>query len=527
VSGVDGKNVRDRPRTHQDALSPLGRLGADLGVLLAVLATLALVQALLGRGTIPVLMAFGAAEAVAAFVAAGSLCVTGLRHVRGGWPRRSYLLLAAACGSWGFGQVLYAFQDVFDRFVDVTTWADGPFLAFSVLSVVAAVVHVRGRVRAHAGVSAVLDGTLLGLSLLTVIWVLWIGHAMQVSPYSAADLVLPLTYPVLDVVFVTLTIVSLLRGGVTAPGVLLLVAGTAMSAADGIYFYGVLAQGGFETGGFSDHAWIVGFGLFAISARYRRSTRDQLRRPDAGSWGWLVPYLALVPASVFGAVRLWSEQDRFVLLSMSSLVLLTMVRQFLSLADHRKLLAVAEDQRRQLDLMAHVDPLTGLENRRRFSDRIAEAVQRSLRTGVPVVVAFVDLDQFNAVNDTLGHAAGDDLLRGVADRLRLCVREADCAARWGGDEFAVLVTDPGAQAESVAERLREALLEPFLLGGVPHTATASIGAVREDPHRLLAALPDPATIDPVPELVEGLLAAADAKMYVLKRARRGAVEVDR
>jgi diguanylate cyclase (GGDEF)-like protein len=265
---------------------------------------------------------------------------------------------------------------------------------------------------------------------------------------------------------------------------------------------------------------MTAFGFFAVAARYRRTTRDRPHPPASGSWGWLVPYFALLPAAAAGAFRLWSSADRFVLVTVLAMVVLAMVRQFLALDDHRRLLAVAERQREQLDRLAHVDPLTGLENRRRFSDRLADAVRASLRTGFPVVVAYVDLDGFKTVNDTLGHAAGDELLRAVAGRLRGAVREADCAARWGGDEFAVLVTDPHVEAAEVVERLRTAMLEPFRLAGTTLTATASIGAVREDPHRALAALPDPAVADPVPELVEALLAAADARMYRVKRTRR-------
>nr|WP_246315022.1 GGDEF domain-containing protein [Kineococcus aurantiacus] len=208
------------------------------------------------------------------------------------------------------------------------------------------------------------------------------------------------------------------------------------------------------------------------------------------------------------------------------MVLLVVLRQVIALDDHRRLLAVAEQQRGQLDVLAHVDPLTGLENRRRFLERTGEAVRRSLGTGVPVVVAFVDLDRFKAVNDTLGHAAGDELLREVAARLLGCVREADCAARWGGDEFAVLVTDPGADAGAVTDRLRAALVAPVRLGGDLVRATASIGAVREDPRQLLADLPG-APVDPVPAIVEALLAAADARMYVVKHSRRDPVAADR
>ncbi len=152
---------------------------------------------------------------------------------------------------------------------------------------------------------------------------------------------------------------------------------------------------------------------------------------------------------------------------------------------------------------------------------MAAVVRSALLTGAPVVVAFVDLDRFKAVNDTLGHAAGDDLLRGVADRLRAAVRDGDCVARLGGDEFAVLVTDPAVQPGPLVERLRLALLEPFTLSGSVVTASASTGAVRGEPQRMVGDLPAGLDVDgQVAALVESLLGTADAEMYRVKRGRR-------
>ena len=456
---------------------------------------------------------------MAALVAAACLARVGWPTPRGA-VRTARLLLAAGCACFAAGQALYTVDDVLDVTTGTTTGSDGPFLVFSALLVTSSVVHLRGRVHSRSGARTVLDGTLLGLSLLTVVWVVWLGAVVDRSAAPPSELVVPLAYPVLDVVFLTVVIVSALRGGLTVPAVLMVLGGAGLACADASYSYGVLGAHGFETGGFADFSWMSSFGLFAVAVRYRRTTRDLPRSRAAGSRGWLVPYAALLPAAVAGVVRLWNDTDRFVLLTVLTMVVLALVRQFLALDDHRRLLAVAEHQRAQLDQLAHVDPLTGLENRRRFSDRLEEAVRASLGTGFPVVVAFVDLDGFKAVNDTHGHAAGDELLRGVAGRLRGAVREADCAARWGGDEFAVLVTDPHVEAAEVVERLRAAMTEPFLLAGTTVRATASVGAVREDPRELLAARRGPASGDPVPALVEALLAAADAGMYRVKRARR-------
>jgi diguanylate cyclase (GGDEF)-like protein len=123
------------------------------------------------------------------------------------------------------------------------------------------------------------------------------------------------------------------------------------------------------------------------------------------------------------------------------------------------------------------DALTGLPNRALFGDRLEHALQRAERTGTIVAVLFLDLDRFKTVNDSLGHAAGDELLCAVAGRIGDCMRGADTAARLGGDEFAVLLEDLSSSDEAVrvAERIIELLRTPVVLAGREVFASASIG----------------------------------------------------
>jgi diguanylate cyclase (GGDEF)-like protein/PAS domain S-box-containing protein len=123
------------------------------------------------------------------------------------------------------------------------------------------------------------------------------------------------------------------------------------------------------------------------------------------------------------------------------------------------------------------DGLTGLPNRALFDDRLAQALARDRRGESQVAVVLVDLDDFKAVNDSLGHAAGDDLLVECARRFDGIVRASDTAARLGGDEFAVLVEDHDAAgaAGEVARRLREALDRPFAIDGRALHVAASVG----------------------------------------------------
>jgi diguanylate cyclase (GGDEF)-like protein len=139
----------------------------------------------------------------------------------------------------------------------------------------------------------------------------------------------------------------------------------------------------------------------------------------------------------------------------------------------RALAAVTELKERLAHEARH-DPLTGLANRSLFAARVEAALARE--STAPAVM-FLDLDDFKGVNDTLGHAAGDALLIGVAERLRAALREDDLAARLGGDEFAVLLehAPTAVEAERAAERVLGALVAPLRVGARPVRVRASIG----------------------------------------------------
>jgi diguanylate cyclase (GGDEF)-like protein len=134
----------------------------------------------------------------------------------------------------------------------------------------------------------------------------------------------------------------------------------------------------------------------------------------------------------------------------------------------------------ELAFLATHDPLTGLPNRTLILDRVEQMLARSARSKSPVAALFIDVDNFKSINDTLGHAAGDELLRAVAARLDGVVRGADALGRLGGDEFVVIAEELSLAAgpELVAERLLDALKHPFRLGENQETrvtVTASIG----------------------------------------------------
>lgn len=170
--------------------------------------------------------------------------------------------------------------------------------------------------------------------------------------------------------------------------------------------------------------------------------------------------------------------------------------------------------RAQLTHQATHDTLTGLPNRALFLDRLGHALQRAPRLGQTHAVLFVDLDGFKAVNDTCGHAAGDRVLVGTAERLHSCVRAEDTIGRLGGDEFVILLEDvEGLDAAClVAERLGSALMRPFLVAGGEVMVTASIGI----------SLGTSPTDRP-----EDLLRFADLAMYQAKSGGKAAYEIYR
>jgi diguanylate cyclase (GGDEF)-like protein len=140
----------------------------------------------------------------------------------------------------------------------------------------------------------------------------------------------------------------------------------------------------------------------------------------------------------------------------------------------------------ELAFLATHDPLTGLPNRTLILDRVEQMLVRARRNPAPVAVLFVDLDNFKHINDTLGHGSGDRLLQAVASRLQNAIRDTDALGRLGGDEFVVIAEGMSLAAgpELIAERLLEALKQPFKLDGSPDatplTVTASVGIAAGD-----------------------------------------------
>jgi diguanylate cyclase (GGDEF)-like protein len=169
--------------------------------------------------------------------------------------------------------------------------------------------------------------------------------------------------------------------------------------------------------------------------------------------------------------------------------------------------AKLRENERQLQALAHTDALTGLANRLLLDARLEQSMQHARRSHGQVALLMVDLDHFKAINDSRGHAIGDEVLRSMAERLRAAVREVDTVARIGGDEFVVVLSSIGgaADAERLAEKLVAGIGEPMRVLGMPIECSASIGVALFGGGELTAA---------------ELLRRADRAMYVAKEAGR-------
>jgi diguanylate cyclase (GGDEF)-like protein len=166
----------------------------------------------------------------------------------------------------------------------------------------------------------------------------------------------------------------------------------------------------------------------------------------------------------------------------------------------------------ELERLAHHDILTGLPNRALFNDRLAQALHHAQRSDKLTALMYLDIDRFKSVNDTLGHAGGDELLKEFAGRLTHCVRVADTVARMGGDEFIILLEGLHGPDEVrvIAQKIIDSMQMEFSIGGKPLRVTTSIGI---------------ALTGAAATTAETLIKQADAAMYEAKCASRNTFRV--
>jgi diguanylate cyclase (GGDEF)-like protein len=467
--------------------------------------------------------------------------------------RRWRLLLALGTAGWTCGQAIWSYYQVFLG-VDLPSpsLADVGYFALPLLGLPALWVFP-ARTAARAPGSAarpdrpagrpfsrlvfVLDSLLVVGSLFLLTWATSLGAAL----HARGDAKLPqflvaLGYPVTDLMLVVFVVLLGRFRLPRNPGALALFGlGTiCISVSDSFYLY-LVSRGAPSMPPLYNIGFLVGPVLLALctlvppppagrlNSEHRRGTERRLV---------LLPYLPLTFTGVLVTGQLLTggpidTVETFVGLALVGLVVL---RQFVTLIDNTRLLRQVRESEDLLRTQAFNDSLTGLANRALFRDRLERAVHerpgrvwaapppdiRRNRGPGDLGLVFCDLDDFKLVNDALGHAAGDELLRAVALRLRGCVRDGDTVARLGGDEFAVLLRAGPEPPETIGARILAAVTEPFLLKD-PATGsrvTARVGASVG----VAVVEPDEESITP-----DALMARGDAAMYAAKRRGKSRV----
>ncbi|HSP36904.1 MAG TPA: EAL domain-containing protein [Frankiaceae bacterium] len=452
------------------------------------------------------------------FAAAASLA-TGLAARRvAGRRRAAWVALSVGTGGWAAGEVVWSVYELLaDRQTPFPSGADIGYLVFPVAVTVGLWLMAASSSRGDRR-RLLLDGVTVTCSLLLISSMTALGAVLHAGAGTSLGLVVGLAYPVGDVAVLTMTVLLLSRsvGNRLCLG-LLGVGLVCMSMSDSAFAY-LTAVGGYASGDPVDLGWFAAFALIALAGCAQRADAAGTTRTGAASADEQLPhsgtpaavgiYLPYLPLLIAGAVLVRQllagrRLGVFDTLLAAALLLLVFVRQYSTLRDNRRLFLTVEAREQQLRFQAFHDTLTGLANRALFSDRLQHALELHRRDLRPVAVLLCDLDDFKVVNDTSGHAAGDELLTRVADRLRGAIRTGDTVARLGGDEFAVLLED-GGDPHQTGTRICDALREPFVLGDHPATISVSVGLAVAN------------AADGTPTEDE-LLAHADAAMYDAKR----------
>jgi diguanylate cyclase (GGDEF)-like protein len=393
-------------------------------------------------------------------------CLTAARRAVGA-TRSGWALLAAGCLSWGLGNFYWSWNElVVHAEVLFPSWADLGYLLFPLLGA-AGLMLISGWTSVGSRLTVLLDGLVAGCALFVVGWAFTVRSVWQAGADSPFALVVSLAYPIGDIVLATMAVLlaARTRHGGRGVGLLLILGLTGMATSDTMFALDTSA-GTYATGQASDAGFFICFA--ACAAAGRLATRRPIGFDGSGlmtRWQIMLPY---VPYGLAACVAFWQTLTGTLVDTAEAVPLLTGVIMILL----RQLTTLLHNSRlaRRLSHQAYHDSLTGLGNRALFTERLEGA----LASATPAAVIYLDLDDFKMINDSLGHDAGDAVLRTVADRLRSCFAEPDTIARLGGDEFAVLTARVGDLPRQ-AERLLARLREPIGAGTRTIRAGASLG----------------------------------------------------
>jgi diguanylate cyclase (GGDEF)-like protein len=494
--GAEAEVLRDVSEQQRDDERSL-RAARVLAAGFVAAWVLALALAALGIGPIGDLLA---ARGKLVFLA-GATLVLAVRGFGAAEDRTAWWLFSAAVGSYLAGGAVYEFHYRGLAVLPHPSWADLGYMGFYPLAFAAFFLMLRSRVR-RLTISTGLDVVVTACTAAAVATAAGFGAQLQAASGDALVVATGLAYPIGD-----LLLLSLLAGGLTligrgaGPGWWWVTGGLALFVTtDTVYAY-QLAHGTYVVGGPLDITWGLAFICCGMAATQRALIGAGTRLE--GRSALVVPTVCALVALALLFRGYLADGDPLAGVLALAAVLAALARAGLTYRDVKAL----ADSRRQ----ARTDELTGLPNRRSVFEAL-DAMDARLAQGGRTAVLVLDLDRFKEINDSLGHAVGDALLRQVGPRLRGHLREGDLLARLGGDEFVVLAEDLDADgARQLAERLRERLQRPFRFSGMGLTVDASIGIAVGPDHSASA--------------VE-LLQLADLAMYSAKAGRSGVAVYD-
>ncbi|MGK5683629.1 diguanylate cyclase domain-containing protein [Actinoplanes sp. URMC 104] len=386
--------------------------------------------------------------------------------------------------------------------VPIPAAANALFAVTMIGTPVATVLMVR---RPTASLRTLLDGLLIGTSLLLVVWALAIGPQYRAGATGLGSI----AYSVADALIVSVLVLVIgdARPAVRPALEVAAVGMVIMFAGDSSYAY-LVVDGQYRFGALPDLLWFTAFVVLAAAVPRRSTLAGEASMTERQSSRHNLPYVPFSLAFVTAvAVPIAQHRVDPALYGFSlALALFVVIRQLVTMTDNRSLtrrLSAAVDD---LRFRANHDALTGLANRALFEDSLEAALGG--KAGARVGVLYVDLDGFKPINDAYGHECGDRALVAVAERLLATAAPGDVVARLGGDEFAILTTTGPDGAVLLAGDVLDALRPPLDLTGRSVAVGASIGIAGGEPG---ASSPGQ------------LLREADAAMYAAKRGGRNRV----
>jgi diguanylate cyclase len=415
--------------------------------------------------------------------------------------RIAWWCFAGAVASYSTGALAY---EIYYRYLPVAprpSWSDLGYMGFYPLAFAALFLMARTRVR-RLTLSTWLDCVVTGLTAAAFAAAIALGALLRTAEGSLAFVATSVAYPTADLLLLSLLAGALVVIGRGAgAGWWWLTGGVALFVVTDTGYAFQVVHGTYTVGGPLDMAWGLAFVCLGLAA-CQPTRRGTAVRPE-GHGVLVVPAVCALAALGLLFWGYLTSGDPIAGVLALCAVLAALARTGLTFRDVRAL----SDSRRQ----ARTDELTGLPNRRSVFEAL-EAADVRLAGGGDVAVLVLDLDRFKEINDSLGHAVGDALLRQVGPRLSRELRADDLLARLGGDEFVVLARDlDDAGALALAGRLRAQLQQPFRVGGVGLTIDASVGVAIGPQHSRSA---------------EELLQLADLAMYSAKAARTGVAGYD-